>query len=140
MGTSSPSRATVDVKVKKIVNSIGQKASPIKGIKKEAGEEPKPKMKSPRQRILKEEFVTNSKKSVDKGKATLEEPTEMNWDVSEGEEVNRPVEDDPGTKKEKERSSSEAGQYDNLFFCYECRSIFVTKKALDEHQQKGHDD
>lgn len=70
-------------------------------------------------------------------KSTIQKSPDINWEFnSETEEVNRPVED---TKKspEKERSPS-SGEYDELFFCYICKSIYVSKGALENHHKTAH--
>jgi len=156
---SSPSKTTgatpsKDVKVKKIVKSKGKRnVTPLQSvngnkIKKET-DDPKAK-KIDTKRKVKEKFELIPKKKTKKEESaqkvgdksegvTEHRQLEMNWDVSEGEEVNRPVEDATEAKKQKEKSSSnDSGVYDELFFCYICKSIFVTKGALENHQKTGH--
>ena len=34
--------------------------------------------------------------------------------------------------------ANEGNFYDELFFCYNCKSIFVSEVALEEHQERMH--
>ena len=37
-----------------------------------------------------------------------------------------------------ESGANEGNFYDELFFCYNCKSIFVSEVALEEHQERMH--
>merc|ERR1719319_1479786 len=74
------------------------------------------------------------KKSPGRKKSAIEKDPDIP-DFSETEEVNRPVED---AKQSPEKEEESGGDYDELFFCYICKSIYVTKGALDNHHKTAH--
>jgi len=82
----------------------------------------------------KDKVDENGKKSPGRKKSAIEKDPDIP-DFSETEEVNRPVED---AKQSPEKEEESGGDYDELFFCYICKSIYVTKGALDNHHKTAH--
>jgi len=128
-------------KVKDREKSSSHHKSRSNDSKKERVDE-KAKSTSPYKRTMRVDPRPVSMSRKSSKKSAVDKDADMNWDLSsETEEVNRPVEDGKELKESPEKESGTSGsgaEYDELFFCYICKSIYVTKGALDNHIKTAH--
>jgi len=88
-----------------------------------------------------EEILSRDATELSKAKPTRNSRSFSNQNQHENEEIETkasPYPDENRPDEENNADSSKNESYDELFFCYICKSIYVSKKALAAHQKSAH--
>jgi len=131
-------RSSPNVSARKTASAVHEHV--IKNIKKEKVDEPivkNIKQEKVTDHSMEEILCRDESESVNDSEGLANQSQCDNESSFDENETNTSLETD-NKGEEENADSSKNESYDELFFCYVCKSIYVSKKALAAHQKSAH--